>query len=145
MKRKPKIDDFIKVCNAKGGIISSVASALNVSRGTIYIWCSKNPKFEEAINDAREAFIDLAETQLQSLVKGIPKIIINEKGQKEFVGWEVPPSESAIIFSLRTLGRKRGYSERSEIDHTTNGKDMNQSIQVEIIDRREQVDQNTDD
>jgi len=31
------------------------------------------------------------------------------------------------------------------VDHTTNGKDLNTSIQIEIIDRREQVDENTED
>ena len=31
------------------------------------------------------------------------------------------------------------------VDHTTNGKDINTSIQIEIIDRREQIDENTGD
>jgi len=39
----------------------------------------------------------------------------------------------------RLFGKSMQY-----IDQTTNGKDLNTSIQIEIIDKREQVSQNTD-
>jgi hypothetical protein len=120
MAKKPNIDDFRKICVAKGGIISGIATTFKSTRKAVYDWCIKDERFQEAIDDAREAFLDTAETQLQVLVKGVPKIIENEKGEKEFAGWQVPPSESAIIFSLRTLGRKRGYTERHEVDATAN-------------------------
>ncbi|MDR2138799.1 MAG: hypothetical protein LBP50_04545 [Tannerella sp.] len=105
--------------------MSSVASSLGVDRTTVYLWCKKNPEYEQALNDSRESFIDIAETQLQTLVKGIPDIAIDEEGNKVFAGWKVPPSESAIIFTLRTLGKRRGFTERQDVDVTTNGKDIN--------------------
>ena len=39
----------------------------------------------------------------------------NENGEKRFAGWIERPSETAIIFTLKTRGKKRGYVERQEV------------------------------
>jgi AcrR family transcriptional regulator len=121
MGKKPTINDFQKVCTAKGGIISAIAAAFGVNRGSIYNWCAKDARFQKALDEANETFIDLAEDQLQRLIRGTPKLEINEAGNKVFAGWEIPPSESAIMFYLRTKGKKRGYTERQEIEHGMKG------------------------
>lgn len=121
MARKPNIDEFFKVSKAKGGIISGIAGSFGVARKTIYEWCEKDSRFQEAIDDSRETFLDIAETNLQTLVKGIPKIEELSDGRLIQKGWEVPPSESAIIFALRTIGKKRGYTEKQEIDTNMRG------------------------
>lgn len=53
---------------------------------------------------------------------------------------------TALIFFLKTKGKHRGYIERSELTGK-DGTDLNHSIQVEIIDSRQQVttNENTDD
>jgi len=112
----PDIEDFKKVCNQKGGIISNIAAAFVVERGTVYDWCEKYPEYKEALTDSRERFIDIAEGQLQLLVKGIPLTEKDENGKDIFAGWKFPPSEKAILYTLSTIGRKRGYTERSEFE-----------------------------
>jgi len=117
--KRPNIEEFSTVCRAKGGVISGIASSFGVERLTVYRWC-KIEKYQQAIDDARDTFLDMAETNLQTLVKGIPKIKKLDDGRLIQEGWEVEPSESAIVFTLKTLGRKRGYSERKEVDANVN-------------------------
>lgn len=113
--KRPSKELFRKVCEANAGIIGGIASTLGVRRSTVYLWCSKYPEFRQALNDAREQFIDLAESNLRKLVAGVPAIETDENGNKRFVGWIERPSETAIIFTLKTRGKSRGYVERSEI------------------------------
>ena len=122
--KKPDIQEFEKVCNARGGIMTSIAASFGVNRATVFRWCEKHPKYKEALEASRDVFIDIAETNLQTLVKGTPIYKEDENGKRVFDRWQVPPSESAIIFTLRTIGRKRGYVEKQELDHTTNGKEI---------------------
>jgi len=113
--KRPKIEDFRKVSAAKGGMMASIAQVFGVERQTIYNWCEKYPEYRKAIDNSREVFVDIAETNLQTIVKGIP-LLEEEDGKKVFKGWIKEPSESAIIFVLRTLGKKRGYTEKQELE-----------------------------
>lgn len=113
--KRPLCELFRQVCEANAGIIGNVASALRVRRSTVYLWCSKYPEFRQALDDARETFLDLAESNLRKLVAGVPAIETDENGNKRFAGWIERPSETAIIFTLKTRGKSRGYVERSEI------------------------------
>lgn len=118
--RRPSSGQFYKVCEANAGIVGDVAAALGVRRSTVYLWCSKYPEYRQALNDARERFIDLAESQLRRLVTGVPAFEVDENGEKRFAGWVERPSETAIIFTLKTRGRSRGYVERQEITADVN-------------------------
>lgn len=120
--RRPLIELFYRVCEANAGIIGDVASALGVRRSTVYLWCSKYPEFRQALDDARETFLDLAESNLRKLVAGVPAIETDENGNKRFAGWIEKPSETAIIFTLKTRGKKRGYVERQEVEADVNMK-----------------------
>lgn len=114
--KKPTLEVFSKVANACGGILSDIAANLSVDRSTIYEWCNNDAEFQKALDDSRERFLDLAESNLRKLVAGVPAIETNERGEKQFAGWIERPSETAIIFTLKTRGKKRGYIERQEVD-----------------------------
>lgn len=114
--KKPSIDTFRKIANACGGILSDMAANLGVERSTIYTWCKDDERFAQALEDSRERFVDLAESNLRKLVAGVPAIETDENGDKRFAGWIERPSETAIIFTLKTRGKKRGYVERSEVE-----------------------------
>jgi predicted DNA-binding protein YlxM (UPF0122 family) len=86
----------------KDGNISEIARAFGVSRSTVYRKIEKHDSLQEALADARESFIDFAESKLRTEVK---------KG-----------NITAIIFTLKTLGKHRGYVERQEITGKDGGK-----------------------
>ena len=102
--KKPAIDTFREICEAKAGIAGDIAG-----------WLKSDPEFASVFNEAREKLVDLSESRLFTLIQGVPKIEIDENGEKRFAGWIEKPSETAIIFTLKTRGKKRGYVERQEI------------------------------
>lgn len=121
-KTKPHIEQFEQIANACGGILSDIAASFKVARGTVYAWCEEDSEFRRALEDSRERFVDLAESNLRKLVAGVPAIETDEDGNKRFAGWVERPSETAIIFTLKTRGKKRGYVERSEVEADVNMK-----------------------
>lgn len=120
--KKIDIDTFRKIANACGGILSDMAANIGVERCTIYEWCKQDEEFAKVLEDSRERFLDLAESNLRKLVAGVPAIEKDESGQSRFAGWVERPSETAIIFTLKTRGKKRGYVERTEVDADVNMK-----------------------
>lgn len=106
--KKPNGKLFKEVCEKKAGNITEIAKAFCVERKTIYRWIEKDPKFKEILDDVNESILDLAESQLINLIKGIPKTK-EEKGRVSIVGWIERPSESAMKYILSMKGKKRGY------------------------------------
>lgn len=121
-KTKPSIEQFEQIANACGGILSDIAANFKVARGTVYAWCENDAEFRKALEDSRERFVDLAESNLRKLVAGVPAIEKDENGNNRFVGWIERPSETSIIFTLKTRGKKRGYVERQEVEADVNMK-----------------------
>lgn len=80
------------------GNISLVAKNLGVTRQSIYDRINKNPKLQQVWSETRERAIDNAESALQRSV---------DNGE----AW-------AVCFTLKTIGRKRGYVEKQEIEHS---------------------------
>jgi len=81
--------------------ISGACETLGVSRDTYYKWKKSDPEFKEAAENVIETILDFAE---HSLLKQIE------------VG-----NTAATIFFLKTKGKHRGYVEKQEVDHTSNG------------------------
>ena len=79
----------------KAGTITGASLMLGCTRGTVYEYIKKFPELENAIKDAREMFCDVAETALFKNLK---------KGQA-----------ASVHFYLRTQGKGRGYTERTEL------------------------------
>jgi len=80
------------------GNISQVARDLNVSRSIVNQRVHNNKKLQKILEDAREELVDIAENAL--------KTKINQG------------DVAAIIFTLKTQGKRRGYVERQEITNT---------------------------
>jgi predicted DNA-binding protein (UPF0251 family) len=123
----PKFDKetLLKVIQAKYGNMTHIANAMQVSRTTVWHWVNEDEELKLALKEARESMVDFLESQFYLKVRGIPKIEKNKKtGKEEVIGWEVPPDSYLIKFGLSTQGRDRGWTERREVDITTNGESI---------------------
>lgn len=80
------------------GNVSEIAESLSVSRQTVYNHLKEDEDMWSLLTDARENIIDFAESKLLKLIE-------QENAQ-------------VIMFTLKTLGKNRGYVEKSEIDQT---------------------------
>jgi hypothetical protein len=79
------------------GNIAACARALKVTRSSVYGYIQSRPALVELLQDVREARLDNAESALERA------IIAGE-------AW-------AVCFTLKTLGKERGYVERTEHRH----------------------------
>ena len=84
-----------KAVEGSGGIVTIIARRLNRSRQQVYTYLEKYPDLKELVEEEREKIVDIAESKL------IEKL-------KENKDW-------AISFVLKTLGKKRGYTEKVEV------------------------------
>tara|TARA_R110000744_G_scaffold275082_1_gene388046 strand:+ start:4508 stop:4912 length:405 start_codon:yes stop_codon:yes gene_type:complete len=87
------------------GIVTTACKKTGVSRTQYYIWLNEDKEFKKQVDAVEGIAIDFAES----------KLLENIKEQKE----------TSIIFYLKTKGKKRGYIEKQEIDHTTKGESIN--------------------
>lgn len=90
-KQRLFIKAFTEQCACN---VSATCKACGINRRLYYKWLDEQPDFRDAIEDAREALVDLAETKLQqNIMEG---------------------RELSIFFFLKTQGKKRGYVETVE-------------------------------
>ena len=80
------------------GNLSHAARQLGVARSALQAFVNRHPELRQAVIDQREAIVDSAENALAAAVL-----------EKE--GW-------AVCFTLKCLGKDRGYVERQEVANT---------------------------
>lgn len=90
------------------GNLSHAARQLGVARSALQAFINRHPELRQIVTDQREAIVDSAENALAAAVL-------------DKQGW-------AVCFTLKTLGRSRGYIEQVEQQH---------SGQLEVIVKRE--------
>ncbi len=135
--KKPDNNDFtqlIQMIKSRNGNKSEVCKAYGISRQTLNNWEEEHPEIKEAFEEAREEFLDFAESQAKILMQGIPVLEIDKTtGKKVIVDWKERPDSRVITYVLSHLGRKRGYIPTHHLDVTTNGKDINAIQQIYIL------------
>ena len=95
MAEKYTSDKMIKAIREKHGNLSAAARYLGCSRNTIARYIENYPTVKAVADEERETLIDFAENQLFQQVKD--------------------GNITAIIFTLKTIGKSRGYVERQEV------------------------------
>lgn len=92
---------LIEALNKSLGIVSTACLKTKISRSRYYEWYDSDPEFKKEVDEIVDVALDFAESKLlQSINNG---------------------SDTATIFYLKTKGKKRGYVEKQEIDHTVSG------------------------
>lgn len=86
------------------GIVSQACENANIGKSSVYRWMESDEEFKAAVEQIRESAVDHVESKLIGLI---------DSGDT-----------AATIFFMKTRGRKRGYQERQEIDHTSAGEQI---------------------
>ena len=79
------------------GVVTTACKSVDISRDTHYRWLKEDDEYRQAVEDIENVALDFAESKLHKQI---------EKGDT-----------TATIFFLKTKGKRRGYIERSEVDH----------------------------
>lgn len=95
-KRKPTYKEIANVYAKKAANKSSTCMALGICRHTLDNWRKKSDKLNEMMTEVEEQLIDFSESKLLEKIQD--------------------GDLTAIIFHLKTKGKKRGYVEGVEIE-----------------------------
>lgn len=94
------IEKILAAYEKKAANLSATATALGVSRQTLYTWKSQYPELKEKMADVEESLLDFTESKLLEAIQA--------------------GNLTAIIFHLKTKGKERGYIERVENNVSVN-------------------------
>jgi len=105
---------------AKLGVVTAAAKRIKIDRTTHYLWLKKDESYKKWIEELPEITLDFVESALHKQIK---------------LG-----NITSIIFFLKTKGKKRGYIERTEIEHLGEPLNIKLNIPEEVKKLFEQKD-----
>ena len=94
------------------GVVTTACKVVGIGRTQFYQWLKDDDEFAQEVDDIQNIALDYAESQLHKQIGD--------------------GSTAATIFYLKTKGKKRGYIERIENDHSING-DSIKNIIIENV------------
>jgi hypothetical protein len=109
--RHYKTAEIVEALKATGGMVYMAARKLGCDPSTIHVRAKASPEIQAAIDNARGDMLDMAEHELKKAVRG--------------------GDMTAIIFTLKTIGKGRGYVERVEQTGANGG-----AIEIKATDYR---------
>lgn len=118
MKRLKKANVLAAIKTAQGNL-AAVARAYGVSRQAVQKFVANDPELTEATNEARETMLDNAESKLYTEAMN--------------------GNTAALIFLLKTQGKRRGYIERAEVTGADGGANK---LVIEVV-RRDDANSST--
>jgi len=93
------------------GVITTACKIAGVGRTQFYTWLKQDEEFATAVQDVSDIALDFAESELFKQIKD--------------------GNTSATIFYLKTKGKRRGFVERQEMDHTSDGEPIKININLD--------------
>jgi hypothetical protein len=99
MAKKYSAQEVADAITEARGLIGFAAQILGCARSTVYTYINDYVTVKQALADARENMLDLAEATLYKQI-------------------QEDQNMTAIIFYLKTQGKQRGYVERQELEHS---------------------------
>lgn len=82
------------------GIVTPACKEAGISRNQFYVYYNTDPEFKAAVDDINEVTLDFVENQLLKKIK---------EGENQ-----------AIMFYMKYKARKRGYTEKIELEGSVN-------------------------
>jgi len=110
-REKFTVNEMIEAISLNG-TISGASKALDCSRQTVAKYMEMYPEIQEAVNEARETMIDIAEGGLMANI--------------------ADKHPASIFFVLKTLGKDRGYVDRTETTGA-NGAPLDTDVKVTFV------------
>ena len=89
---------FLESLRENLGIVSKAAASCGMHRNSHFNWMKQNPEYKDEVEAIYEECIDVVENALMDKILQYA-------------------DSTAIIFFLKTKGKKRGYVERQEFEH----------------------------
>lgn len=106
---------MLELLEKSRGIVVTACKTAGIARSTHYNWINDDPAYRQAVEDINQGAIDYVESKLLERIQGVKCSKYDSEGA--VIVYDTPPSDTAIIFYLKTKGKKRGYVEKQEIDH----------------------------
>lgn len=97
------------------GVVTTAAKMVGIERTTHYKWMSLDRYYKIKVEDLQDVVLDFAESALHKMVEN--------------------HNPAATLFLLKTKGKKRGYIERQEIEHSS---DVETNVTFEIHKRNKE-------
>ena len=104
----------LKAFKASKGNVTDACAAADIARSTFYLWCKEDADFNDKVSDVKDELVDFYEAQLQKLADGANYEALDVEGNIRTL--KDKPNPTAVIFALKTLGKSRGYVEKTEIE-----------------------------
>ena len=127
--------EILEALETYHGIVTDACGKVGLSRSTFYDWLKNDPEFKAAVDEIQDTALDFVESKLFQKINGVAVQTFNSKGEPTV--YDQPPSDTAIIFYLKTRGKKRGYIERSEITGADGGPVEMAAIAINIVQPKE--------
>jgi hypothetical protein len=117
-----KKKDMLHALEASLNNITKAAEKIGITRQTHYNWMAADPVYKKAAESIDDVKLDFVEEKLKDRI--------------------MDGDTTAIIFYLKTKGKKRGYIERQELTGA-DGKDLN-TYTVEVINKINESNKDSD-
>ena len=121
--------ELIEALTKTRGIVTTACVMVGLNRSTYYDYYNDDSDFKKEVDELSNVALDFAESKLMEKMEGVE---IGKNTKEGLAIYSVPPSDTALIFYLKTKGKKRGYVERSEIDLTTKGESIKLSLDEQL-------------
>ena len=110
MKHNKK-EDLLQALEKALGVVSTACKKVGIGRATFYRWLKEDKDFSEEVQAIQDVALDFAESKLFEQIQD--------------------GSTAATIFYLKTKGKRRGYVERQELEHSGGDKPVNIKLVID--------------
>lgn len=157
---KKRVNHICDLISKDSYTIVEICSLSNISVETYYTWIETKPEFSEAIKEAQSKFDKMLVAEAKkSMVKKIKgytvqetKTVYSDSGKQDATGKQKPkikeqtiidkhfqPDTGMIIFALCNKDPENFKNKQSNEVTGANGKPLNPSVTIEIINSADQV------